>query len=371
MTEEKGRDIIGDLTYLLSCAVSSETVDRHRAEAMDLSALYAAAEKHLLTAITCMALESAGIRDKDFIQAKGKAIRKVAAMDMDRAVVLGKLEEEGIWYMPLKGAILKDLYPRLGMRQMSDNDILIDPARMADAEKIMERLGFTCDHRSSAHVVYNKPPVSSFEFHHRLFGGEQDRRVRRYYKDVKARLIRDESRQWGYHFSDEDFYVYMIAHENKHFRDGGTGLRSLLDTYVYCRKMGTGLDWTYVGEETAKLGIRDFEELNRSLSYHLFDGDPLTEEEEAMLAYVVSSGTYGTMQHKVSNKVEKLGGGTEGKLRYVLSRVFLPMDTVRTAYPVFARVPILLPFLPVWRLILGMRSRRKRLAGEWKSLKDK
>ncbi len=371
MTEKMNNTVVNELVYLISRVINGEELDRARVVTMDLSALYAAAEEHLLTGVTAMALESAGIRDGAFTQAKGKAVRKVAALDMERALFLDELENAGIWYMPLKGAVLKDLYPRLGMRQMSDNDILVDAGRLSDACAIMEKMGFVCEHRSSAHVVYNKPPVCSFELHHRLFGADQDRRIYGYYKDVKGRLIRDKDRQFGYHFSDEDFYVYMVAHENKHYCEGGTGLRSLLDTYVYCREKGAVLDWTYIGEETEKLGLREFEERGRALALHLFGGEPLTDGERDMLAYILSSGTYGTMQHKVTSKVQKLGGGRAGKVRYVLSRVVLPMDTVRTVYPTFARIPVLLPFLPVWRLVQGLRSRRKKLAGEWKTLKDK
>ena len=36
------------------------------------------------------------------------------------------------------------------------------------------------------------------------------------------------------HFTDEDFYVFIVAHEYKHFADlGGTGIRNLVDRYVY------------------------------------------------------------------------------------------------------------------------------------------
>ena len=47
------------------------------------------------------------------------------------------------------------------------------------------------------------------------------------------------------------------------------------------------------------------------------------------------------------------------------------MDVVRSAFPVFAKVPVLLPLLPVYRLILGLRARRKQLVGELKALKDR
>ncbi|MBR4742587.1 MAG: nucleotidyltransferase family protein [Oscillospiraceae bacterium] len=371
MTAEKNRETVNDIVYLLSCSVNGTPVDRERAGKMDLSALYEMADRHLLTGITAMALESAGIRDEAFTQAKGKAVRKVAAMDLDRVAFQSRLEEAGIWYMPLKGAVLKDLYPRMGMRQMSDNDILIDGTRMDDAGTILENMGFACDHRSSVHTVYNRPPVSSFELHRRLFGEAEDRRMCDYYRTVKARLIPDEGKRCGFHFSDEDFYVYMVAHEYKHYKSTGTGLRSLLDTYVYCQKKGGILDWQYIGEETEKLGIDAFERQNRSLSAHLFGGQTLSDGEREQMEYILFSGTYGTIQNKVDNKLREFGGGRKGKLRYVLSRIFLPMDVVRSTFPAFAKVPVLLPFLPVYRLVLGLRDRRKQLAGEWKTLKDR
>lgn len=59
-------------------------------------------------------------------QTRDMAIRKNAMLDLSRESLFAYFEEQGIWYMPLKGSILKDMYPRLGMRQMADNDILID-----------------------------------------------------------------------------------------------------------------------------------------------------------------------------------------------------------------------------------------------------
>ena len=61
MTDDKYRGTVEDLVYLLSCTVNGAPVDGVRAGAMDLSALYEIADRHLLTGITAMALESAGI----------------------------------------------------------------------------------------------------------------------------------------------------------------------------------------------------------------------------------------------------------------------------------------------------------------------
>ena len=91
--------------------------------------LYELADDHMLSSTAGMALESAGVKKDCCVQAVAQAQRKNILLDVDRKKVLGELEKAGIWYMPMKGAILKDMYPRLGMRQMSDNDILVDNQR--------------------------------------------------------------------------------------------------------------------------------------------------------------------------------------------------------------------------------------------------
>ena len=73
------------------------------------------------------------------------------------------------------------------------------------------------------------PPVLNFELHTTLFGSDHDETLYRYYADTKRLLRKDEDNNYGFHFSNEDFYVYMTAHEWKHYNGGGTGIRSLLD----------------------------------------------------------------------------------------------------------------------------------------------
>ncbi len=370
MTREEYRAAVLDTAYLAACAVNGTVPDPERTARMDLKTLYAAADRHLLTGITAMALESAGVRDEAFTQAKGKAIRKVAAFDVERAAVLQALEDAEIWHMPLKGCVLEELYPKIGMRQMADNDILFDAARTADVKTIMEGLGFSSPDYTgrSVHDHFMKPPVCNFEMHRMLFGRMHDARIDAYYRDVKSRLIPDADSRYGYHFSDEDFYGYMIAHEYKHYSGGGTGLRSVLDTYVYLQKRSGSMDWAYIAGEAEKLGTADFEARNRSLALHLFGGEDLTAQDGEMLDYIIFSGTYGNTRNRVINGVEKYGSGRTGKVRYVLHRLFLPMDTVRVAFPLFARFPILLPFLPLYRAFLGLTLRKDRLRTELKTL---
>ena len=362
MTEEF-RKAVYDLIYLSSCAIHGTIPEKERAEQMDLDQLYKAADYHMMTAIAAMALERAGVKNDAFTQATGKAIRNAALFDIERAAVQEKLEEAGIWYMPLKGAVLKDLYPAVGMRQMSDVDILIDETRVKDVRKIMEELGFKHAHRNPIHDDYHKLPVCNFEMHYRLFSSRSDP-FYSYYKGIDDKLIKDENKNSGYHFCFEDFYIYMIAHEYSHYLSRGTGLRPILDVFVFCEKYSHHLDWAYIEEELNKLGIAQFERKQRSLAYHLFDGAVFTEDLREMLEQAMSSGLYGPTSEYVNRRVEDLGGGTVGKFRYLFKRIFIPMDTIRGCYPFFSRFPIFLPVFPVYRLIQALTVKKHTMKVE-------
>ena len=335
------------LVYLCACAVNQKTPSAEKLNGINLEKLYDTAKEHLLQSAAGMALASAGIRDDRFEQAVLQAQRKNALLDADRTLVLDALEKAEIWYMPLKGAILKDLYPRFGMRQMADNDILFDADRRADVRKIMKGLGFTVkEYDKTNHDVYHRKPLSNFEMHAQMTHGHSNDQLVIYYRDVKDRLIKDEGNRCGYHFTDNDFYLFMVAHEYNHYEVCGTGLRSLLDIYVYLKQKGKELDWAYIDRETKKMGVAEFETLNRSLACKLFDDQPLTAAEQKMLNYIVRSGVYGTKENEAGNQIRE-----KGRWRYFLSRLTLPYEDMRNQYPILRKAPILYPVMWVWRLI--------------------
>lgn len=100
----------------------------------------------------------------------------------------------------------------------------------------------------------------------------------------------------------------------------------------------------------------------------LFGGKTVTDE--AMLSYILSSAAYGTLDHRVDNAIRKQGGG---RLRYILRRLSVPFMASDPRYRVFAgyypffyKHRILLPFLPVYRVVRA--AAKGRLAPEWKSI---
>ena len=378
------------MIVLISCALHGTAPEREQIEKLDLAALYHLAEAHSLTAIVCMALEAADVFStadpklkKRWTDAKNKAIRKNMLLDAEREQILKEMEKAGIWYMPLKGSILKELYPRYGMRQMADNDILFDTAGQKEVMHIFLRRGYKAEVVGRGNQdVYLKPPFYNFEMHTALFGSGIHEGWTAYYRDVKNRLCPDAGRKFGYHFTDEDFYIYITAHAYKHYSISGTGLRTLLDLFVMNWKKGDTLDREYVNAELKKLGIAEFEEKSRCLAEKVFGtaGPPkatdLTEEEQELLAYYIGSGTYGTTQIRVKNKLRELQTDGETitvrtKLRYICLRVFPGRESCRESYPFFYRYPFLIPVLWIYRMLRGAAIYRKRLGTEIRTLKRK
>ena len=136
---------------------------------------------------------------------------------------------------------------------------------------IMLSHSYTAEHYGVGnHDVYMKPPVLNFELHTALFGSAHAEPLYKYYADTRRLLRKDDGNNYGYHFSDEDFYVYMNAHEWKHYSGGGTGIRSLLDCYVYCKIKGENLNRNYITEQCRQLEITDFEKERRALAVKIF-----------------------------------------------------------------------------------------------------
>ncbi len=360
-----------DLCYLASCTVNGIPPEKEKIEGMNLDKLYRMSRMHSLSALSAMALTSVGIEiPTEWRAEKDKSVRKTILFDAERTKILRYFEENGIWYLPMKGVILKDLYPKLGIREMADNDILYDSAHQSDVVEFMKQNGY--DAKSvgrSHHDTFYKEPVYNFEMHTMMFAEVVDKRFTAYYENIKDRLLPDADKKYGFHMSDDDFYIHMTAHEYKHYNRGGTGLRSLLDRYVYLFKKSDCLDFSYIEAECAKLGIDAFEIETRVLCRKVFGNpemDTLTDTEQKMLEYYMFSTTYGTMEQSVQHQIEKEYGevNSSSKIRYLLRRAFPKTEFYKAYSPTAYKYKILIPFVWLKRLVKTIFSKTKQICRE-------
>lgn len=371
MSDSDYKQSIDTIIYLCSCKVNNDKVDGDRIADLNIDNIYTVSKKHMLSSMIGQILKNVGVSSEAFNKSIAQAERKIIVLEKEYSDIISDLESEEIWYMPLKGYILKDYYPSFSMREMADVDILFDESRAADVRTIMEKHGFevkSFDEKNDDDYV--KSPVANFEMHRSLFGITHDKQICDYYRSIKSKLLKDPDNGFGYHFTAEDFYIFMIAHEYKHFISCGTGLRSLLDTYVYINK--ENLNMEYVLSEAEKLGISNYEKTNRELSMKLFSGNTLTDDEEVMFNYIVSSGVYGNFQNYLEHRFSKDGG----KKAYLLNRILGPtnekdpkISNFKKRYAIFYKYPILLPFLPIYRLIKALKNHPHKLISEIKAVK--
>lgn len=371
------KELLMQLLYLIVCAMHSEKPNRQKVAAMDLQKLYQLAKFHSVTGICATALEMlwAEVPELCTDEWRGeveKQMRRSVLLDMECQEICRLLEENKIWYLPLKGALLNSFYPKYGMRQMSDFDIFYDKACQKKVLDLMTKRGYKKHKDSSIVDKYLKEPIYNFEFHRALVT-TQNEIWHEYYRDSEKRLLQDNGSEYRRCFSDEDFYIYLIVHANKHYEDSGIGIRTLPDCYAYLKAKKESMDWQYITEECEKLGIAQFESELRLLTEAVFNSDKptLTAKQEDMLIYLMSSGTYGTAQNNFDKRWEKLNTGKGSKFKYIWSRLFPDMQTVKRFFPFFYKHRWALPVLWVFRLVRMALFRRDVLVKDLKMLKKK
>lgn len=198
--------------------------------------------------------------------------------------------------------------------------------------------------------------------------------------NLKRKLIPDAEVPYRFHFTPEDFYVFVIAHAYKHYSRSGTGIRTLADIYIMNQKLGGTLNWEYVDSELRGLGIFSYEHESRELARKIFGiaelptKANLSEAEQQMLAYYLGASTYGTIENRILNQMQKLqpddGAFTaRTKRKYLLSRIFPGREWCEAYAPTVYKYPVLLPFFWVWRLIYKGITNRKKVTQEIKTIK--
>lgn len=373
-------DIGMNAVYMITCALhgSVPAVDAVR----ELDALYGFCNGHSVISMVAMALESYWQmvppedpeQAKSWKQAKEKVIRKNILLNAERERILQYLDSIGCWYLPLKGSFLQYDYPKFGMRQMSDNDILYDTSFEKEVYNFMCGSGYTAkSFGKNNHDEYIKSPVYNFEMHRRLFSPLYYPVLSEYYCDTKRLMVKDSGNSCGYHLSDEDFYIYMTAHAYKHFSYGGTGIRSLVDVYVFLQKHGESIDWDYVETEEKRLDILDYERRCRHLSQKVF-GEPrrdlaLSDEELELLGSFLGAGTYGNKKMAVENVLGKLAreapcSGMIVKLRYFWQRMFPSLEFMATLEPDLLEDRWKLPLAHLKRLVKVIFQKPMRVIRE-------
>lgn len=270
-----------------------------------------------------------------------------------------RFEENGILYMPLKGTIMKPLYPQPEMRCMGDIDILIQSSQYENIKEILTELQFAFVTESDHEYIWQKENGVVVELHKKLIPS-YNKGFYAYFGEGWERAQKSEGHM--HKMTENDEFLYIFTHFAKHYRDGGIGIKHLVDLWIY--KKANTLDEDYLRNELVKLNLCEFyENVNNVLKAWFEDGE-LDEKSELISTVIIKSGAYGLHERSVASsilrkKADKPQAKTGNRL---LKIVFQPYKNMCVMYPYLKKLPILLPVAYVIRIVNAIVNKKHKTA---------
>ena len=277
---------------------------------------------------------------------RAKAFRAMFRYDTiiaDYENICSIFEDEKIAFIPLKGSVIRDFYIKPWLRTSCDIDILVRPEIVDEATQVLvEKAGYTKRFKGTHNVSLFSPNGVHIELHFRLMEKGLANNASSVLEDVwETALVKDGYEYWM-SMPDELFYFYHVAHMAKHFENGGCGIRPFLDLWILNRMDFGGTKKT---DLLKKGGLEKFSEIASYLSCVWLEGKSHNKVSEKMQQYIFSGGLYGVDENRIALKQQQKGG----KVRYAISKIFIPYDEIKYHYPILQKYSWLTPVMEVRR----------------------
>ena len=327
-----------------------------------LAKLYKTAKKHDVAHIVSEALEKQGFLDSGEISGKFRKKKLVALYRTEQIVydyenICKCLEENGIDFMPLKGSVIRDLYPEKWMRTSCDIDILVKKEDCEKAGNILcEKLGFNKKAGKTLHdIQFLSPTGILLELHYTLIEEDCLPKTVNVLENVWEDALLCDGCEHKYEMSKELFMFYNIVHMAKHVLLGGCGIKSFVDLYILQNKLS--FDEQKLCDILGKTSMADFYEGAKKLSLVWFANGEHDETTSALEKYVLDGGVYGT----ASNGAAISAGKGQSKTKRFLHNAILSYDALCVVYPELKDRKMLYPFYQVkrWFRIFNKDKRKK------------
>ncbi len=323
-------------------------------EEYDLKKIYILSKKHDLSHLIGDALYRNGMLSDDDISERYKedmatAVLRYEQQDAVFKIVKDLFDKNNIKFVPLKGAILKDLYEIGWLRTSCDIDILIGEENLGKATEILTQNGFTTDNKKNFHDMHFFYDEIHLELHFNVCENNKQldgllSKVWDYTECFKGNEYRE---------IPEYFVFHHIAHMAYHFMSGGCGIRPFIDLWILREK-------NYCDEDKLLVLISEsnlvkFYRSALMLVDIWFNGEEHCDLTRKMSRYVLTGGVYGT-----SSNSNAIGAAvSKGKRKYLLKIAFPPYKTMTLIYPTLNKHKILLPLCYIHRIFVKLFGKDK------------
>ena len=357
----KTRDVLFELIRYRVCG-DQLNLKKENLTNESLSELFSLAKIHDITYIVASALIENKLIDKtndkykDFLSHQHLSVYRYENNDFVLGLLINLFEENGVDFIPMKGSIIKKMYPEPCMRTSCDIDLLIKEEDLERATKVLLEKGNAI--KTTTHRYEHSFDLAAnvhLELHFKLTDEGEG------VQEVLDRIWEDAESKEGYnHFklmSNETFYAYHFIHMANHFRNGGCGVRPFLDLLIMNRNM------PYDGEKLnamlEKCGLTAFANAAFKVSRVWFLGEESDQLTNNIESFILRSGIYGNIENRVAVSTEK-----KGRFKYILGRLFIPYSSLVNRYPSLKGRPYLTPFYCIrrWCRMLFVRRSKRAIA---------
>ncbi len=344
------------------CGSALEIGSEHKLTGEKLNKLYELSKHHDMAHIVGNSVEKHRLADDSQISRKFQkriylAVYRYERMKHEYTRVCGLFEEREISYLPLKGAVIRELYPEPWMRTSCDIDILVHEADLEPTVKMLTDAGYEIHARGDNYVSLYTNGEVHVDLHFGVAKEEFVSSANAVLTDIWSYATPVDGTH-RYALSDEMFYFYHIAHMAKHFEQGGCGVRPFVDMWI----LNNRVDFDRAKREALleKGQILEFSRAAERLLGVWFDGDEPDILAKKMYDYILGAGVYGSIRNRVLSVKAQKGGS----FKYSISRVFMPYKKMKLSYPVLEKHKWLLPFMWIHRLIKKLFVKEKSKAAD-------
>lgn len=344
------RDYTNYLVYLCRCAVTNKQPTCGFPTELDFERFFQFCYDHQLVGLAYDMISKikTGYEDTQtmliFKDKHNYAVLKDASREYYFGLVCESFADNGIDFAPLKGAVIKNLYPVPYYRQSSDIDILIRRKDTEKAKLIMEELGFETERFGNPDTTdnYKIDKFTCVELHKSLI----QPRYKQFAScnDIPDRLILKGNHE--YVMSDEDFYLFMIAHAAKHLQGSAIGIRSMLDIWIYLRKKPE-INWDIINIGIKKCALNRFHERIMQIIGYWFENKECSNEIHILADYIAESGWNGSVEHRTAYALNNIGAVNDDldgiRLKNFVKTAFMDKKNMQKRYPILEKHSLLLP----------------------------
>ena len=345
------------IALLKSAVDSTELTEEQKALINEetLQELYKLSAKHDMAHLVGYSLKTQGFLKTSKIKPAFEkqimlAVFRYENMSNEIESIVKLFEEEKVDFILLKGAVIKELYPEKWMRTYCDTDLLVREDSLERAAKLLEeKLGYFEKGRTSHDISFTAPSGVSIELHFDLLESDMYVGAEKLLGQVWSSVSPCDGYEHKMEMSDELQYYYHIVHMAKHFGHGGCGVRPFVDLWLM-KSENSQSRQRIINEG----GLAEFEKTVQRITSVWFEKAEHNQLSAMTEEYVLFGGVYGNYENRVFSQQAKQGG----KIKYLISRTFLPMESLKQRYPKVKKYPILAPVYQFERMFTMIREKR-------------